>query len=87
MPVALSVGPADLGCHGDGCRTPLATVTVTADFRVVSASHLGRQNTASYLKSNMISAKFLHHQARKVLKNTVTRIYGPSFRNVVIGAS
>ena len=38
-------------------------------------------------KSNdMISAKFLHHQARKALKNTVTKFCGP-FRNVVIGAS
>ena len=56
--VTLSVGPADLGCHRDGCRSAVATVTETAGFCVVSASHIGRQTSAIYSKSYMISAIF-----------------------------
>ena len=54
--VTLSVGPADLGCHRDGCRSTVATVTETAGFRVISASHLGHQSSAIYSKPYMISA-------------------------------
>ena len=58
VPVTLSVGPADLGCHGDGCHSAVATVTETAGFRVISASHLGRQTSAIYSKPYMITAFF-----------------------------
>ena len=38
-------------------------------------------------KANMVSAKCPHHPVGKALKNTVIKFCGPSFRNVVIGAS
>ena len=68
VPVTLSVGPADLGCHGDGCHSAVATVTETAGFRVISASHLGHQSSAIYSKPYMITAFFFWPSSQKGLK-------------------
>ena len=85
--VTLSLGLADLGCHGDGWQTALATMTDTADFGVISASYLRRQTSAIYIQNHTWYWHFFHNQARKALKNTLNQFCGPSVRNVVIGAS